>query len=127
MGHKLTFSIGKGSTSDSSNDSTRVSLAPIAAAAAASNTGLNKLSSRREYLQLLHAERARHDATADLPALLPPLRRLSPARPGARHKLSRENQRTKLADQVREPSSLAAGAIHMAPGSSEDGQRTRWK
>ena len=37
-----------------------------------------------------------------------------PVVPGAKHKLSREYKLTKLADQVRVPSSLAAGVMHMA-------------
>jgi hypothetical protein len=34
--------------------------------------------------------------------------------PGAKHKLSREYKLTKLADQVRVPSSVAAGVMHIA-------------
>jgi hypothetical protein len=34
--------------------------------------------------------------------------------PGAKHKLSREYKLTKLADQVRVPSALAAGVMHTA-------------
>jgi len=37
-----------------------------------------------------------------------------PAVPGAKHKLSREYKLTKLADQVRVPSSVAAGVVHIA-------------
>jgi hypothetical protein len=69
---------------------------------------------RREYVQLFHAEPARHDSTAGLPALPSLLRRLSSGRSGAKHKLSREYKLTKLADQVRVPNSLAAGVMHIA-------------
>ncbi len=48
------------------------------------------------------------------PPCFPPYGACLPVVPGAKHKLSREYKLKKLADRVRVPSSLAAGAMHMA-------------
>jgi hypothetical protein len=47
------------------------------------------------------------------PPGFPPYGACLPVVPGAKHKLSREYKLTKLADRVRVPSALAAGALHM--------------
>jgi hypothetical protein len=48
------------------------------------------------------------------PPGFPPLGACLPVVPGAKHKLSRDYKLAKLAERVRVPSSLAAGALHMA-------------
>jgi hypothetical protein len=48
------------------------------------------------------------------PPCFPPVGACVPAVPGAKHKLSRDYKLTKLANSLLVPSSLAAGAMHMA-------------
>ena len=69
---------------------------------------------RREYVQLFHAEPARRNSPPACPPYLPFYGACLRAIPGPKHKLSREYKLTKLADQVRVPSSVAAAVMHIA-------------
>jgi hypothetical protein len=63
---------------------------------------------------LLHAQRDRDKTPPPIcPPCFPPAGACIPVAAGAKHKLSREYKLAKLAANVRVPSSLAAGALHM--------------
>lgn len=108
-----TFSTGKGSTSDSSKDST-------ASERVANCRGCCDIDIHidcRGDVNIYNCSTPSATGTTPpptCPPCLPPYGACLPVVPGAKHKLSREYKLTKLADRVRVPSSLAAGVVHMA-------------
>ena len=106
------FSTGKGSTDDKSKDST-------ASEHGANRSGCGDNDFRidcRGDVNIYNCSTPSGTGTTPPPICapcVPPYGACLPVVPGAKHKLSREYKLTKLADRVRVPSSLAAGAVHM--------------
>ena len=112
MNTRSTLSTGKGSASDSSKDST----ARERGANCSGDCDIDIRIDCRGDVNIYNCSTPSGTGTTPPPTGPPcfPLYGACLPVPGAKHKLSRDYKLTQLAERVRVPSSLAAGALHMA-------------